>query len=356
MGEDQHAMIRAKETVESLETYRAPLEGRRGMLRLDFNENTLGPSPKVLEAIRSMPSEEYAIYPEYDELHGVSAEFFGVSREQIGLFNGADAAIRAVFDAFAEPREVFLTTSPTFGYYQPCAAQQGMEIRGVPYPESLEFPIAAFREELAALPRIAFICNPNNPTGTLLERDVILELARDFPKTLLVVDELYATFTGVTVLPESLELTNLLVLRSLSKSSGLAALRLGFAIGHPSLVDRVSRVTGPYDINSLAVRAGVAAMSGEDEHTARYIEEVARAKLFTIEALEERGVRYFADGGNFLLVFMSEALDRVVDGLRGEGILVRSMRDKPVIDGSFRLTIGTLEQMKRFFAAFDRVR
>ena len=349
-------MIRAKESVEALEAYSAPLEGRRGMLRLDFNENTLGPSPKVLEAIRSMPAEEYAIYPEYDEIHGVAAAFFGVSREELGLFNGADAAIRAIFDAFAEPGEVFLTTSPTFGYYQPCAAQQGMEIRGVPYPESLEFPLDAFRAELARSPRIAFICNPNNPTGTMLARETILELARDFPETLLVVDELYATFTGVSVLPESLALPNLLVLRSLSKSSGLAALRLGFAIGAPGLVDRVSRVTGPYDINSLAVRAGVAAMSGEDEHTARYIDEVARAKEYTTQALDERGVRYFSDGGNFILVFVGEALGGVVGGLRGEGILVRSMGGKPVIDGSFRLTIGTLEQMARFFEAFDRVR
>lgn len=349
-------MIRAKETVESLETYRAPLEGRRGMLRLDFNENTLGPSPKVLEAIRTMPAEEYAIYPEYNELHDVAASFFGVSRDELGLFNGADAAIRAIFDAFGEPGEVFLTTSPTFGYYQPCAAQQGMEIRGIPYPESLEFPLDAFRAELELGPRIAFICNPNNPTGTMLGREVILGLARDFPRTLLVIDELYATFTGVSVLPDSLTLPNLLVLRSLSKSSGLAALRLGFALGDPALVDRVSRVTGPYDINSLAVRAGIAAMRGEDEHTTRYIEEVDRAKAFTIDALKERGVRYFADGGNFLLVFMGESLDRVVDGLRDEGILVRSMGGKPVIDGSFRLTIGTMEQMERFFEAFDRVR
>lgn len=356
MDEDQPAMIRAKETVESLEAYSAPLEGRRGMLRLDFNENTLGPSPKVIEAIRSMPVEEYAIYPEYNELQRVAAKFFDVKREEIGLFNGADAAIRAVFDAFGEPGTVFLTTAPTFGYYQPCAAQQGMVVRGIPYPETLEFPLDAFREALADKPRIAFICNPNNPTGTMLDRETILELAAGCSSTLFVIDELYATFTGVTVLPESLALPNLLVLRSLSKSSGLAALRLGFAIGAPSLVDRVSRVTGPYDINSLAVRAGIAAMSGEDEHTARYIDEVARAKAFTLEELEKRGVRYFSDGGNYLLVFIGEELSHVVDGLRGEGILVRSMAGKPVIDGSFRLTIGTREQMERFFGAFDRIR
>src|SRR5690606_18414976 len=120
--------MRAKPAVEAMNPYVAPLEGRRGMLRLDFNENTVGPSPKVVEAIRAIPEEEYAIYPEYDPLHEAAAGWLGVSRAEVGLFNGADAAIRAVFDAFGEEGAVFLTTSPTFGYYAPCALQQSMRI------------------------------------------------------------------------------------------------------------------------------------------------------------------------------------------------------------------------------------
>lgn len=345
-------MIRAKDSVEKLAPYVAPLEGRRGMLRLDFNENTLGPSPKVVEAIRAIPTEEYAIYPEYDPLHEAAARHFGVSREALGLFNGADAAIRAIFDAFGEEGQVFLTTAPTFGYYAPCALQQAMQIVAVPYEDDLAFPLEGLRRELEKRPRILFICNPNNPTGTLVSAETILELADANPETLVVVDEIYATFTGVTVLPAALERENLLVLRSLSKHTGLAALRLGFALGAPGLVDRLGRVTGPYDINAFAVRAALAAFE-DTAHVDRYVEAVREAKAFTVEALRARGVRHFADGGNYLLVWPPGDLVEIVDGLRARGILVRSMTGKPLIDGSFRLTIGTRAQMERFFEAFD---
>jgi histidinol-phosphate aminotransferase len=347
-------MIRAKDSVEQLAPYVAPLEGRRGMLRLDFNENTVGPSPKVVEAIRAIPAEEYAIYPEYDPLHEAAARFLGVSRPQLGLFNGADAAIRAIFDAFGEEGSAFLTTSPTFGYYAPCAAQQGMALVAVPYEEDLSFPLAGLRRELERGPRILFVCNPNNPTGTLASADVLLALADAYPETLLVVDELYATFTGVTVLPGALDRRNVIVLRSLSKSAGLAALRLGFALAAPDLVDRLNRVTGPYDINAFAVRAGLAAIE-DDAHVQRYVEAVREAKALTLRELSSRGVRHFADGGNYLLVWPPGELEAVVAGLRERGILVRSMAKKPLIDGSFRLTVGTREQMIRFFAAFDAV-
>src|SRR5690606_4758260 len=113
--------MRAKPAVEAMNPYVAPLEGRRGLLRLDFNENTVGPSPRVVEAIRALPPEFYATYPEYASFTDRYARHIGLAPGQVGLFNGSDAAIRAVFDAYGEPGAVFVTTEPTFGYYRPCA-------------------------------------------------------------------------------------------------------------------------------------------------------------------------------------------------------------------------------------------
>src|SRR5690606_3757258 len=113
--------MKAKPSVEALKPYVAPLEGRRGFLRLDFNENTLGPSPMVVEAIRALPAEAYATYPEYDALSARYARHVGLEPPCVGLFNGSDAAIKAVFEAFGGVGERFVTTSPTFGYYRPCA-------------------------------------------------------------------------------------------------------------------------------------------------------------------------------------------------------------------------------------------
>jgi histidinol-phosphate aminotransferase len=347
-------VIRARPTVEALHRYVAPLEGRRGMLRLVFNENTLGPSPRVVEAIRALPPEAYATYPEYAGLVEAYAAHAGVPTETVAVFNGADAAIRGIFDAFGQPAATFLTTAPTFGYYRPCAEIAGMAIEEVPYDGDLSFPWVAFERRLAEGPRICFICNPNNPTSTLIEPAKILALARAHEQTLFVVDELYVSFTRQSVLPEATRYSNVIALRSLSKSMGIAGLRLGFACGAPGLVERAFRVTGPYDINTFAVTAGKAALQ-DTAYTDAYVAEIAAAKAWTLGELDRLGVRYHSQGGNFLLVWPGRDVREVVAELKERGILVRSMAGKPVIDGSFRLSVGTREQMARFFAAFEPI-
>ena len=347
-------MIRAKPEVEALTPYVAPLEGRRAFLRLDFNESTVGPSRAVLDAIRALPPEAYAAYPEYAGLNEAFAASLGVPDGHVEAFNGVDAAIRAVFDAYGETGSTLLTTVPTFGYYEPCARQQGMVIDEVPYQDDLGYPLATIAKRLERGPRVLFVCNPNNPTGTLLPPATLLGLARSAPRTLVVVDELYAPFTGQSVLPAALELPNVVALHSLSKAAGLAALRLGFAVSHPSILERLRRVTGPYDINMLAVVAGKAALA-DPEHMRRYVAEVLAAQAWTIEWLQRLAVRHFAEGGNYMLVWPPGDCEAAVQALRTRGILVRSMAGRPVIGGSFRLTIGTRGDMERFLTAFSEV-
>ncbi|MCP9776726.1 MULTISPECIES: histidinol-phosphate transaminase [unclassified Cyanobium] len=351
----------ARPEVEGLQAYSAPLEGRRGMLRLDFNENTMGPSPQVVAAIRAIPAEQYAIYPEYDGLRqAVVANLAGVglSRplqpDHIGLFNGVDAAIHAIFHAYGDRGDTLLTTSPTFGYYTPCAQMQGMAIEAIPYRlPDFGFPFEELRAALHGCPRILLICNPNNPTGTRLAPELILELAASAPGTLVVVDELYEAFTGDSVLPlaDFAATPNLLVLRSLAKTAGLAGLRIGFAIGAAPVVDRLARVTGPYDINSFAVTAAHAALA-DQAYVDSYVAEVLRARTWLVQQLQAAGVRHHAAGGNYLLIWPERPAEEVEQRLRQDGILVRSMAAKPLIDGSLRVSLGTIEQMQRFWAAY----
>lgn len=364
----------ARPEVENLTAYSAPLEGRRGLLRLDFNENTIGPSPRVVEAIRAIPADHYAIYPEYDGLREsvvASLGGRGLTPAYIGLFNGVDGAIHAIFHAFGAPGDRLLTTSPTFGYYTPCARMQGMAIEAIPYRlPTFDFPFDEIRAALGSpgsatgAPRILLICNPNNPTGTRLAPERILALAAAAPQTLVVVDELYEAFTGDSVLPPLLAsgLTadpfavapNLLVLRSLAKTAGLAGLRIGFAIGAPALVERVGRVCGPYDINSFAVTAAQAALA-DQAYVDAYVAEVLRARDWLLGQLRQAGVRHHAAGGNYLLLWPRRPAVAVEADLRQAGILVRSMAGKPLIDGSLRVSLGSGEQMGRFWQAYRRI-
>jgi histidinol-phosphate aminotransferase len=347
----------ARTEVESLKAYSAPLEGRRGLLRLDFNENTVGPSPAVVQAIRAIPADHYGIYPEYDGLREAVIANLGLplQPQQIGLFNGVDAALHALFQAYGDRGETLLTTSPTFGYYTPCAQMQGMAIEAIPYQlPDFAFPLEAVRDALVGgSPRILLICNPNNPTGTRLAPEPILELAAAAPQTLVVIDELYEAFTGDSVLPlADFDATpNLVVLRSLAKTAGLAGLRIGFGIGAAAVIDRISRVTGPYDINSFAVTAARAALA-DQAYTDAYVAEVKRARSWLVDRLQRAGVRHHCAGGNYLLIWATRSAISVEAELRAAGILVRSMAGKPLIDGALRVSIGTLEQMQQFWAAY----
>ncbi len=359
--------------VECLKAYSAPLEGRRGLLRLDFNENTIGPSPRVVEALRAIPAAQIAVYPEYDGLReAVVANLSNrdqgrpgltqpLSPSQIGLFNGVDAAIHAIFHAYGDRGDRLLTTSPTFGYYTPCAQMQGMEILAIPYEGSdFRFPLEAIRKHLLEQkPRLLLLCNPNNPTGTRLAPEQIQQLAIAAPQTLVVVDELYEAFTGDSVLPlaDFSATPNLLVLRSLAKTAGLAGLRIGFMIGASDVVERISRVTGPYDINSFAVTAAFAALD-DQAYVDAYVADVWKARDWIGARLEVSGLRYHLDGGNYLLIWPQQQPTEVEAALRKRGILVRQMTGKHLIDGSLRVSIGTIEQMQQFwenFAAIESV-
>jgi histidinol-phosphate aminotransferase len=373
---------KARPEVENLHAYSAPLEGRRGLLRLDFNENTIGPSPKVVEAIRAIPADHYAIYPEYDGLQEAvvaslaagAGGFPGLSAAHVGLFNGVDAAIHAVFHAYGDRGDQLLTTSPTFGYYGPCAAMQGMQTQAIPYRlPDFAFPLEEMQAALAGPlpPKLLLLCNPNNPTGTRLSAEQVLALAAAAPRTLVVVDELYEAFTGDSVLPllakraatsplppaaadPFASFPNLVVLRSLAKTSGLAGLRIGFAIGSAAVIDRIGRVTGPYDINSFAVTAAFAALA-DQPYVDAYVAEVQRARDWLVAQLAAAGVRHHATGGNYLLLWPQGDPALVERRLREAGILVRSMAGKPLIDGSLRVSLGSTEQMGRFWETYQQI-
>ena len=355
-----------RKEVEEMHSYSAPLEGRRGLLRLDFNENTIGPSPLVIEAIRNIPSENISIYPEYDQLNESFANNLNsqiqpankINPLQIGLFNGVDAAIHAVFHAYGERGDKLLTTTPTFGYYNPCAQMQGMETIALPYEnEDFQFPLEKITRVLSAYkPKLLLICNPNNPTGSRIPAEEIITLSKISTKTLIVVDELYEAFTGDSLIPIANfnKCPNLLVLRSLSKTSGLAGLRIGFAIGNAKVVDRISRVTGPYDINSFAVTAAFAALK-DQVYVDNYVKEVLKAKRWIKEKLHNSNIRHHIGGGNYLLIWPQLPPSTIEKEMKSKGILIRSMQGKDLVNKSIRVSIGTLPQMQRFLKTFLEV-
>ena len=140
----------------------------------------------------------------------------------------------------------------------------------------------------------------------------------------------------------------------MAKTAGLAGLRIGFALGHPDVVDRVGRVTGPYDVNSLAVTAAMAALN-DQPYTDAYVDEVIRARNLIVPHMLCQRTVHHVSGGNYLLLWPRRLSETVEAELRARGILVRSMAGKPQIDGSLRISIGTTEQMQRFWQVYQAI-
>jgi len=351
-----------KKEIINMQSYSAPLENRRNLLRLDFNENTLGPSQKVYEAIKNIRINHISIYPEYNLLKKFLSNHYYESRqfdsEEIGLFNGADAAINAIFNSFGDRDEIFLTTNPTFGYYSPCSEIQGMRKITCAYEgKNFLFPIKRFEEIIIKhKPKLIFICNPNNPTGTVLSAVEIIKLAKLNKKSLIVVDELYEKFNGDSLLPliDFEKIKNIVIIQSLSKTAGLAGLRIGFAFGNKSIIKYINKVTGPYDVNSFAVTAALAALH-DKSYIDDYVSEVKKARLFIERKFESTTIRRHFGGGNYFLIWPNKNPTILTSQMREKGILIREMKNKKDIENSLRVSIGTQEQMSLFWNAYKEL-
>jgi len=345
-----------RKEIINMQSYSAPLENRRNLLRLDFNENTLGPSPKVLEALKTIKLDEISIYPEYNLLKDFLRDKYLDSRkfdnDEIGIFNGADAAINAIFNCFGEKDQVFLTTNPTFGYYSPCSEMRGMKKITCSYiGQNFLFPVEEFRAEIIKHnPKIVFICNPNNPTGTVLSAQEIINFSNINHGSLIIVDELYEKFYGDSLL-ESIDFEknkNIIIIQSLSKTAGLAGLRIGFTFGNKTLIQYINKVTGPYDVNSFAITAALAALN-DKTYIDNYVCEVKKAREWILNKFKTSKIRTHFSGGNYFLIWPNKDPKILIKMMREKGILIRSMENKKDIGNSIRVSIGNKEQMRFFW-------
>jgi histidinol-phosphate aminotransferase len=343
-----------RQAILNRRTYEAPAEGRLGKIRLDFNENTGGCSKAVLRALARLTPQQIAMYPEYEKCSARLAQYFGVRREEMLLTNGGDDALRIFFDAFVDPESSILICEPTFPMYRYYAEIYGARIDVVRYDEQMRFPLATAIAALRKEPRVMFIANPNNPTGTLLTATEIKKLLAAAPRTAVVLDEAYVDFSGMTVVPWIREYPQLFVTRTFSKAAGLASLRLGAAIACKESLQFLRAATPPFPVNVPALAAAEAAISDKKAIRA-WVGSVKRLRSWFAEALAKIGVKTFPSAGNFLLADFGPHGPRLFRALQRRGILVRD-RGKDMGHGFVRITIGTEAEMHKLMREIRKIR
>ena len=349
--------IPVRKAVLALAPYNAPKEGRAKKLRLDFNENTVGCSPAVLRALSRMTAEEMAIYPEYQATANRLARYFGVRPAEMHLTNGIDDALHLIADTFIEDGDSVLVVEPTFDMYRFFAELAGARVIALRYDDEMRFPvdavIRALRQPGKRCPRVLYIANPNNPTGTLVQRDELRRILRAAAQTLVLVDEAYFDFAGLTILPWIRRYPNLLVARTFSKSAGLAALRVGCLFGKSELLAAMRRACTPYPVNSAAL-VGAEAAIRDPQFQRNYTREVLQSRAMLEKGLVRLGARIYPSSANFVLADFGPKAKALVRALERKGILVRARRDFPRA-GFVRISAGTRSDTRKVLRAMERI-
>jgi histidinol-phosphate aminotransferase len=351
MKVEHKVQLRPRDAILRMEPYRPPSSGRGGKMRLDFNENTVGCSKRVLKRLKGLRREELATYPEYEDALPKMARHFGVKRDQLTLTNGTDEAIQLVVNTFVNPGDRVVVLRPSYAMYRFYAEVMGADVEEVEYAGDLSFPQSELLARLGAGVRGVFIANPNNPTGTVAEPAQLRALLQAAPQTAILIDEAYYEFSGQTVLSWIKRYPNLFVSRTFSKVYGLAALRVGCLFSQEQNIAAVRKGQSPYSVNSAGVAAALAAL--EDSRSVRkYAAEVERSRQMLVLELDRLGWRHFPSAANFLLVKFGAAAQRVQERLAKQKILVRDRSYE--IDGCVRITLGTTAQTQKLIRALRR--
>lgn len=347
-------MIQPRPAVLKMAAYHPPTAGRSKKLRLDFNENTVGCSPKVIEALMAqLNPSDLAVYPEYGSAKEAIARYFQVTPDQFVFTNGTDEAIQVFINTYVDDDQEVVVLKPAYAMYRFYAEVAGAKVIEIEYPQpTMEFPLEALLETVTPHTRAILISNPNNPTGTGLSLDAIRRILDRAPHAAVLIDEAYYEFSGVTALGEIDRTPNLFVSRTFSKVFGMAGLRLGCLFSQPANVQYLHKAQSPYSVNSIAVLAAQAAVQ-DTEYLQRYVAEVLAARNLLCAGLDKLGITYIPSAANFVLGrFGTRALE-VRDRLREQAILVRDRTYEAA--GCVRITVGTREQTTRLLTALEEI-
>jgi histidinol-phosphate aminotransferase len=343
-----------RKAVLDMAPYHPPSGGRRNKLRLDFNENTVGASPHVLDFIkRYLTASDLSIYPEYDHALEDLAQHFGVAQNQLTLTNGTDEAIQLLVNTFVDDQDEVIALRPSYAMYRFYSQLAGARVEELDYRTGqLVFPLEELLGRITPQTRAVLISNPNNPTGTGTGVSSLERILRKAPQAAVLVDEAYYEFCGVTMLGRLAEHPNLFVSRTFSKVYGMAAMRCGCLFSQAGNMAYVRKAQSPYSVNALAAMAARIAVQ-DAKFVEDYVGEVLAARELLYVGLEHLHIPYIESQANFVLGNMGGRAIAIRDELRERGVLVRDRSYE--LPGYLRFTVGTRDQIGRLLDELERI-
>lgn len=315
-----------------------------GLIKLNTNENPYPPSPAVLAAIRQAADDDLRLYPDPDSraLKQRIAQLHGLAADHVFVGNGSDEVLAHAFLALLKHKQPVLFPDVTYSFYPVYCALYGIEYSAVPLDSEFQVRINDYRRPNGGI----VLPNPNAPTGCALARSELRRLLEANTRSVVVIDEAYVDFGAESAIPLIDDFPNLLVIHTLSKSRSLAGLRVGFALGQPSLIAALERVKGSfnsYPLDRLAIAGAVAAIA-DREHFESTRAQVIASRDWLAAELRMLGFMVLPSQANFIFVtHPSQDAARLQARLRERKILVRHFR-QPRIEHFLRITVGNQPQ------------
>ncbi len=344
--------MKVREAITRMGFYEPPLSERTGeeQLLLDFNESSLPPPPEVIEAlIGFLRQGNIHRYPLSQGLVEKLARYAGAAPEEILITNGSDQALDVILRALLEAGDEMVFARPGFAMIPHIAETIGARVVSTQYRPDMGFPFEETLEAVSSSTRLIVLINPNNPTGTAIAPEAIEKILGTFPEIPVLVDEAYYEFNGDTSVPFIKRHANLVIARTFSKAFALAGLRLGYAVSNVDFIRELHKIRGPFDVNIMAIKAAEAMLDHMDQVRAYTREVMTQAKPMVERFFQEHGVTYFRGAANFMLVRPGNTRE-AYQFLKARKILVRPQ--PPPIADTFRLSVGTVEEMNRFLQVY----
>lgn len=337
--------MKVKKTIKNLNAYPVSLFDEAGYLKLDSNESDFGPSPNVIEALRTVEAKDVQYYPFYGELLQKLADFHNVDIDNVILTAGADEAISSIFGTFLDYGQTVLTVTPSFVMPKIYAKINGLNYLEIPYKEKWQFPIEEFIKNVDKADFI-HLTTPNSPTGEVIERETIEKIITKAQNKPVLIDEVYANYAGITHIDLLQGKENIFLVRSFSKDFALAGLRLGYIISASENIKELRKYLSPYNVSALTVRAGVAALN--DIHYFERVKlEMQESKKLLTEGLTKLGATVYPSQTNFLCVDFGEKADFIYHKLLLNKIKVKYFGNTPMLENCFRIAVPKLENTKK---------
>lgn len=346
--------LKPRDAVVRMAPYSPPSSGREGKLRLDFNENTVGCSPRVTAFLRQKLNEEQlTVYPEYEAARKALSDYFQVPDSNFLITNGTDEAIQVLVNTYVDDNDEVIVLHPSYAMYRFYSELAGAKVTSLHYHgNELAFPVDELLKAITPKTRAILISNPNNPTGSAIGVGPILQILDRAKHAAVLIDEAYYEFYGVTALRLVEQYPNLFVSRTFSKVFGMAAMRVGCLFSQEANVAYMRKAQSPYSVNLLAAIAVQAAVQDHD-YIESYVSQALDARKRLYEGFKKRNIPFYKSQANFVLFRAGKRSIEIRDALRERGVLVRDRSYE--IDGCVRVTAGTPAQVERFFAALDEV-